>query len=172
MSKGFAVILRNKKAGNAARGIPMRIRWMYIHHSNEIANKRGLEEHVERDKKDKITSQRKQESTYISQMSYKWGAGISFKAIYKSKGDVRDEDKTWILIITCNDHTYAIAPNPLAYMVHRKRRPKYQKALELAITHREAFLTYGALNKIIEAAGVKLDRKAYYNIKINYMISK
>jgi hypothetical protein len=49
MSRGFAVVLRSKEAGNAARGTPLRVRWMCIHHGSETANKRGLEEHVERD---------------------------------------------------------------------------------------------------------------------------
>jgi hypothetical protein len=43
------VVLRSKEAGNAARGTLMRVRWMCIHHGSETANKRGLEEHVERD---------------------------------------------------------------------------------------------------------------------------
>jgi hypothetical protein len=65
-----------------------------------------------------------------------------------------------------------MAPNPLAYTVHRKRRPKYQKAIKLARTHRETFLKYGASNRVIEAAGIKLDRKSYYNIKVNFQTSK
>jgi hypothetical protein len=44
--------------------------------------------------------------------------------------------------------------------------------MELARTHREAFLKYGVSNKIMKTAGIRLDRKSYYNIKINYIISK
>jgi hypothetical protein len=106
MSRGFAVVLRSKEAGNVDRGTPMRVRWQCIHHGNETANKRGLEEHVERDEEGKITSQRKEEHTYVSQMSCKWGLGVSFKARYKgNKGGVREEDKTWILTVTCSGPT-------------------------------------------------------------------
>jgi hypothetical protein len=62
--------------------------------------------------------------------------------------------------------------NPFAYIVYRKRRLEYQKAMELARTHREAFLKYGVSNRVIEAAGIRLDRKSYYNIKVNYITSK
>jgi hypothetical protein len=106
-------------------------------------------------------------------MSCKWRTGVSFKAIYKgNKGDVREENKIWILTVILSEHTHAIALNPLTYTVHRKRRPKYQKAMKLARTHRETFLKYGASNRVIKTAGVKLDRKSYYNIKINFQTSK
>jgi hypothetical protein len=44
--------------------------------------------------------------------------------------------------------------------------------MKLARTHKKAFFKYGASNKVMETAGIKLDRKTYYNIKINYVISK
>ena len=56
--------------------------------------------------------------------------------------------------------------NFLLYIVYQQRRPKYQKAIEFARIYREAFLTYGTLNRVMKAAVVSLDRKIYYNIKI------
>jgi hypothetical protein len=56
MSKDFAVVLRNKEAGNATRRTLMRVKWMCIYYDIETANKRGLEEHIERDKEGKIIS--------------------------------------------------------------------------------------------------------------------
>jgi hypothetical protein len=58
LCKSFAVIQRNKKAGNAARGTlnPMRVRWQYIYYGEKTANKRGLKEHVKKNKESKIIS--------------------------------------------------------------------------------------------------------------------
>jgi hypothetical protein len=84
-------------------------------------------------------------------MSCKWAARVSFKAKIRSNNreSVREKDKTWILIITCGEHTHAMALNPLAYIIYRKRRLKYQKAMELARTHKEAFFKYGASNRVM-----------------------
>jgi hypothetical protein len=44
--------------------------------------------------------------------------------------------------------------------------------MELARTYKKTFFKYGASNRVMEIAGIRLDRKSYYNIKINYIISK
>jgi hypothetical protein len=38
MTKGFAVVQRSKKAGNATLKTPMRVRWQCIHHGIATAN--------------------------------------------------------------------------------------------------------------------------------------
>jgi hypothetical protein len=50
MCRGFAVVQRNMEVGNAARGTLIRVKWQCIHYGEKIANKRGLEKYVERDK--------------------------------------------------------------------------------------------------------------------------
>jgi hypothetical protein len=66
MNKGFAVVLRNKKTGNAILRTLMRVRWQYIYYGITTINKRDLEDHVERNKESKIISRRKQENTHVS----------------------------------------------------------------------------------------------------------
>jgi hypothetical protein len=44
----------------------MRVRWQCIYYGTITANKRNLEDHVERNEKDKIINRRKQESIYVS----------------------------------------------------------------------------------------------------------
>jgi hypothetical protein len=56
MSKGFAVVQRSKKASNAILGTIMRVRWQYIYYDIVTANKRDLEDHVERNEEGKIIS--------------------------------------------------------------------------------------------------------------------
>ena len=121
MSRGFAVVQRSKEKGNEDRGTFIRVRWQCIYHGEETANKRDLKNHVGRDEEGKIINQRKQEKTHVRGMSCKQGIGISWKG---EKG-TRAKEKTWILSITRTKYSHVMAPNPLLYIVHQQRRPKY-----------------------------------------------
>ena len=52
-----------------------------IHHGDETANTHKLEKHVERDKEDRITSRRKQESTNINARNCSYLVFLSYKQI-------------------------------------------------------------------------------------------
>lgn len=62
LSQGFAIV---RKSGSLKQARP-RFEFRCIHHGNDTLSTRKLEEHVERDEEDHITTQRKQEATSIN----------------------------------------------------------------------------------------------------------
>jgi hypothetical protein len=100
-------------------------------------NKRGLEDHVERDPSGEIiTSQRKREHTTVKQKNCKWLVGVTYKPTVKGS-----DIKTWQLYLGKQLHSHDMVPNPLSYYVHQQRMPEFQKAIERALAHRQASLT-------------------------------
>jgi hypothetical protein len=161
MSRGFCVVNRGSDR-NKAKTEVYRVRWQYIHHSLETANKRGLKKHVTRDLKDKINSERKRENTKIMSKGCRWGIGITYKAI--SRGSATKE---WFLHILQASHDgHEMVPNPLSYIAHRQRQPEWQKVLKLARTHRTAQISYRSSQRILDTndEGLKIDRTSYYHI--------
>ena len=153
MSQGFVVVQRSKERNK-------RYRWQCIHHGEKTANKRGLEDHVERDPSgEAITSQRKREHTTVKQKNCKWLVGLTYKPAVKGS-DV----KTWQLYLGEQSHSHDMVPNPLSYYTHQQRMPTFQKAIERALAHRQASLTYSQSARVLAAEGLDLPRKSYYNI--------
>jgi hypothetical protein len=69
MSRGFYIVARNSDRNKEITQI-VRIRWQYIYHHLETANKRGLEKHIIYDSESKISSERKRENTKIMNKEY------------------------------------------------------------------------------------------------------
>jgi hypothetical protein len=63
MFRGFYIVVRSKDRND--KPYVERIRWRYIHYTIDIANNRGLKEHVFYDSEDKISIERKRENTKI-----------------------------------------------------------------------------------------------------------
>ena len=78
-SQGFAIVL---KSGSMKQARP-RFYFHCIHHGASTLNTRQLEEHVERDEDDNITSRRKQEATNIQARACPYFIYLAFKQIGK-----------------------------------------------------------------------------------------
>ncbi|ERF69261.1 hypothetical protein EPUS_03965 [Endocarpon pusillum Z07020] len=135
-----------------------------IHHGNSTRNYRKLEEHVERDEEDNITSRRKQEATAINARNCLYLIYLAFKQI----GKRGSREFGLILGVKNNSHSHSIAVkavNPLVYTEHKKALPGYQIALDLGKSLRSAHISYSAARRVLEQAGFPLDRKSYYNLR-------
>jgi hypothetical protein len=117
LSVGFAVV---RVSGSMKQQRP-RFQFKCIHHGVETANKRGLEEHVERDTDGNIVSRRKQEGTSVQQRGCKWEVYLALKILDKGNSAV----KALMLGITNNTHSHPAAVNPLGYKVHEKALESY-----------------------------------------------
>jgi hypothetical protein len=116
MSRGFYVVHRSTDKNKAKTEI-YKIRWQYIHHSLETANKRGLKKHITYDSKGEISSERKRENTKIISKKYKWGMGVRYKAILPISAT-----KEWFLHILQTSHdSHEMALNLLSYIAYRQR---------------------------------------------------
>ena len=80
ISRGFYIVHRNTDKNKAKTEI-YKVRWQYIHHNLETANKRGLKEHVIYNSENKISSERKRENTKIINKKCNWEIGVSYKVI-------------------------------------------------------------------------------------------
>ena len=66
--------------------------------------------------------------------------------------------------ITRDTHSHQLTPNPFVYKVHQKATDQYQKAVSLALAHREAHQTYSAIRQVLNSLGLSINRKTYYNL--------
>jgi MULE transposase domain len=72
----------------------------------------------------------------------------------------------WVLKVP-NDHLHShqLAPFGLRYDIHRHRTTVHLSAVQLAKTHREAFLTYSQSVRILDQQGLSISREEYYRLK-------
>ena len=132
-----------------------------IHHGTATLNTRGLEDHVERDEDDNITSRRKQEATNIKARDCPYFLWLAYKQVGK-----RGSGKFGLVLGVKDDaHSHAMAVNPLVYSEHRKSLPVYHNAVELGRSLRSAYISYSAARRVLEQTGFPLDRKSYYNLR-------
>jgi hypothetical protein len=82
-------------------------------------------------------SDRKQEMTSISKRDCQVRYFLSFKQVPRGSGQYH-----WVLRVPDASHSHELAVFPLRYAIHRKQTIGHHEAIELAKTHREAFLTY------------------------------
>jgi hypothetical protein len=77
LSQGFAIV---RKTGSFKQA-RLRFEFRCIHHGDNTLNTRKLEEHVERDEEDHITTRRKQEATSINARNCPYLIYLSCKQI-------------------------------------------------------------------------------------------
>ncbi|KAF7508230.1 hypothetical protein GJ744_009527 [Endocarpon pusillum] len=156
-AQGFAIA---RKSGSMKQARP-RFYFYCIHHGVSADNWRHLEEHVERDEENKITSRRKQDKTNINARNCPYHIYLAFKQIGKRGSGERG----LVLGVKNNTHSHAMAVNSLVYPEHKKALPGYQPALELGRSLRSAHISYSAARRVLEQTGFPLDRKSYYNLR-------
>ena len=83
---------------------------------------------------------------------------MSWKDIVRGKGE-----KAWILGVTKDEHSHAMVPNPLSFDIHRKQQPEHATAIVLAITHRQANISYRQSSQLLAIQGLRIPPKVYYN---------
>ena len=156
-SQGFTVV---QTSGSMRMARP-RFYFRCVHHGTATLNTRGLEEHVERDEDDNITSRRQQEATNINQKDCPYFIWLAHKQIGK-----RGSGKFGFVLGIKNDtHSHNMAVNPLTYSEHRRSLPAFQNAIELGRSLRSAYISYSAARRVLEQTGFPLDRKSYYNLR-------
>jgi hypothetical protein len=156
-AQGFAIV---KKSGSMNQKRP-RFYFHCIHHGESTRNYRQLEEHVERDEEQEVTTRRKQEATNINARNCPYHIYLAWKQIGK-----RGSREFGLEMSVKNSiHSHAMAVNPLIYIEHKKSLSEYQPALELGKSLRSAYISYSAARRVLEQAGFPLDRKAYYNLR-------
>ena len=158
-SQGFVVV-----TGSCGSSGNPRKYYRCIHHSTETKNYRKLDEHkgtVE------DSTNRQREMTHIRALGCKWRLSISYKRIDRRF----EEPKAWIFCVQDDQltHSHPLQANPLSYEAHRLRSPDYNKALEIARTHRPT-LSYGQSDRVLANTErdfderLHIDRKKYYNL--------
>jgi MULE transposase domain len=158
LSQGFAIV---RKSGSLQSAKP-RFEFRCIHHSNKTANTRQLEDHVERDENDIITSRRKQENTTINARSCPYLVVLSRKQLGRRGSGLFG----LVLGVSDDTHSHSMAVNPLRYKKeHVKVLPSFLPALELGKSLRSANITYSVALRVLEQVGFPLDRSTYYNIR-------
>jgi len=155
--QGFAIVL---KSGSMKQARP-RFYFQCIHYGASTLNTRQLEEHVERDEDDNITSRRKQEATNIQARACPYFIYLASKQIGKRGSG----QYGLVLSVKNSSHSHAMAVNPLVYSQHKKSLPVYQSAVELGKTLRSAHISYSAARRVLEQANFPLDRKSYYRLR-------
>jgi len=65
-----------------------------------------------------------------------------------------------------------MVPNPLAYSIHAHRLPEHQAAVQQALALRSSQVTHATANRILDAQGLHLGRRAYYNLQRDFSIPK
>ena len=156
-AQGFAI---TQQSGSMKQARP-RFDFQCIHHGNSTRNYRKLEEHVERDEEDKITSRRKQEATTINARNCPYLIYLAFKQI----GKRGSREFGLVLGVKDSSHSHSMAVNPLVYAEHKKALSGYQMILDLGKSLRSAYISYSAARRVLEQAGFPLDRKGYYNLR-------
>ena len=152
LSRGFAVVTTTSKQSRA--------QFACIHHRTETKNWRELEDRVDKDSGGSIVSLRKKEATSINAKDCTWEMYWSVRSVGKQGSGVLAGQ----LGITRDVHSHVLAPNPFIYKVHQKTTPQYRQAVNLALGHRLAHQSYSAMRRVLDTSGLRLDRKAYYNL--------
>ena len=142
-----------------------------IHHGKKTQNNRGLSEVVERDPKDKkvIISTRKRDDTKVLGKGCLWRCYVvPFMEVDYTGSRVEQ----WILrygtnretALPTNVHSHELAQNPLVYQEHRKALRSFVQAIPQATAMRESYVPFRQAERILYGQGLKIDRKAYYNL--------
>ena len=158
-SQGFVVVT----GSCGSRGNPRKY-YHCIHHGVETQNNRKLDEHV--GPKDAPTNRRR-ELTRTRGLGCKWRLSISYKRV-----DIREEGpKAWFLCVKEDQltHSHPLQVNPFSYEEHRLRSPDYNRALEIARSHRTV-LSYNASDRILANSErdfdevLHINKKKFYNL--------
>lgn len=159
LTQGFAVV----RTGGSEKGDSRRggyLKFACIHHGTATRNYRELEDHVEWNEEGEIVSDRKQENTSVMKRSCLVRYFLAHKAVPRG-GSV----KYWVLKVPDAQHSHKLAIFPLRYSLYRKETIAHLAAVELAITHRKAFLTYSESVRVLDQQGLSLTKLEYYNLR-------
>jgi len=137
-----------------------RFYFRYIHHGAATANRRKLEDHVERDEDDTVTNRRKQEATNINIRDCPYFMYLAYKQIGKRGSG----EFGLVLGVKSNAYSHSMAINLLVYIEHKKSLSLYQPALKLGKSLRSAYISYSSARRVLEQTGFPFDRKSYYNL--------
>ncbi|ERF71028.1 hypothetical protein EPUS_03308 [Endocarpon pusillum Z07020] len=158
LSQGFAIV---RKSGSMKQARP-RFEFRCIHHGDNTLDTRHLEQHVERDEENRITSRRKQEATSINARSCPYMVYLAYKQVGKRGSGIYG----LVLGISSDSHSHLMAANPLRYRKeHVKTLPAFLPALTLGRSLRTANISYSVALRVLEQVGFPLDRNTYYNIR-------
>ena len=158
LSQGFAIV---RTSGSVKRA-RQRFEFRCIHHGDKTANTRQLEDHVERDEENTITTRRKQEFTNSNARSCLYLVVLSRKQLGRRGSGVFG----LVLGVPHDTHSHSMAVNPLRYKrEHVQALPSFLPALELGKSLRSANITYSVALRVLEQVGFPLDRNTYYNIR-------
>lgn len=156
LTDGFAVV----GIGGTEKGKNPHLRYACIHWGAETRNYRGLEERVRRDMDGVIVSDRKQDLTSIQKRDCQVRFHLAYKQVPRGSGVFH-----WVLKVPNEEHSHERAVFPLRYTVQRKQTVGHLEAVELAKSHREAFLTYHQSVRILDQKGLSINKMTYYNLK-------
>ena len=158
LTQGFAIV---RDGGSEHSKFPY-LNYKCIHHGTETRNTRKLEEHVQRNSEGEIVSNHKQEQTSLTKRDCKVTYGLSHKQVNRGSGVF-----SWVLKVPnpSMKHSHELAAFGLRYNIHRKASARHTRAVELAKTHREAFLSYQQSSRILDRQGLSIGRKEYYNLR-------
>lgn len=163
-AQGFAIV---RKSGIMKQARP-RFYFQCIHYGVSTENWRQLEEHIERNEENEITSRRKRDATNINARNCPYHIYLAFKQI----GERGSGEFGLVLDIKNNTHSHTMTVNPLVYSEHKKALLGYQPALELDRSLRSAHISYSAARRVLEQAGFPLDQKSYYNLRHQTLSTK
>ena len=158
-SQGFVVVT----GSCGSRGNPRKY-YYCIHHGTETKNWRQLDEHVGTREE---PTDRQRELTKARGLGCKWRLSLSYRRV-----DLRQEEpKAWFFCVEDQlTHSHSLQANSFSYEAHKKRSPDYNKALELAKSHRMATLTYNQSDRVLANTEREFDellhisKKKYYNL--------
>jgi hypothetical protein len=141
--QGFAIV---RKSGSLQLAKP-RFEFRCVHHSNKTANTCQLEDHVERDENDIITSRQKQENTIINACSCLYLVVLSRKQL----GQHRSSLFRLILGVLDDTYSYLIIVNLLRYKKeYIKVLLSFLLALELNKSLYLANITYSIALRVLK----------------------
>ena len=108
------------RSGSIKQAYP-RFYFYYIHYGVLTLNTRGLEQHIERDKDDNITSHYKQKATKIHVRDCPYHIYLAYKQINK-----RGSGQFGLVLgVKNSSHSHAMAVNLLVYSEHKKSLPAF-----------------------------------------------
>jgi hypothetical protein len=163
LAAGFQIV---RGSGSTA----VRKNLLCIHHGT-TQNHRGLSETVVRDPEDSkiIVSTRKRDDTKLYGKNCLWRC---FLVPFVSIDEGGNRLEQWILrygknrvsTLPTTTHSHELAQNALIYPEHRKGLPAFAEAVPQATAMRDSFLPFRQAERILHGQGLKIDRKAYYNL--------
>ena len=136
-----------------------------IHHGTETRNWRKLDDHVGTAEE---PTNRQRELTKARSLNCKWRLSLSYKRV-----DIKyEEPKAWFFCVKEENLTrsHSLQANSFSYEAHRLPSPDYNKALEIAKTHRMATLSYNQADRVLTHSERDFDellhisKKKYYNL--------